>query len=104
MERLSTATRHKVVLLHQQGLSQTKSSKQTGVSRCAVQALLKKHKETGNVEDHRRSGRPRKLSAADEKYISLFPFEMGRCQAVPSAQNWQRPVGPMYTHLLSGEV
>ena len=72
MARLSTATRHKVVLLHQQGLSQTKSSEQTGVSRCAVQALLKKHKETGNVEDHRHSGRPRKLSAADEKYIKLI--------------------------------
>ena len=74
MARLSTATRHKVVLLHQEGLSQTKISKQTGVSRCAVQALLKKHKETGNVEDHRRSGRPRKLSAADEKYIKLISF------------------------------
>ena len=35
---------------------------------------------------------------------SLFPFEIRRCPAVPSAQNWQRPVGPMYTHLLSGEV
>ena len=72
MERLSTATRHKGVLLHQQGLSQTKSSEQTGVSRCAVQALWKKHKETGNVQDHRRSGRPRKLSAADEKHIKLI--------------------------------
>ena len=52
-----------VVILHQQGLSQTKISKKTGVSRCAVQALLKKHKEMGNVEDRRRSGRPRKCSA-----------------------------------------
>lgn len=72
MARLSTATRHKVVILHQQGLSQTKISKQTGISRCAVQALLKKHKETGNVEDRRRSGRPRKLSAADEKHLKLI--------------------------------
>ncbi|XP_063814062.1 zinc finger protein 420-like isoform X2 [Pseudophryne corroboree] len=71
MARLSTATRHKVVILHQQGLSQAKISKQTGVSRCAVQALLKKHKETGNVEDCRRSGRPRKLSASDERHIIL---------------------------------
>ena len=72
MARLSTATRHNVVILHQQGLSQTKISKQTGVSRCAVQALLKKHKKTGNVEDRRRSGRPRKLNAADEKHIKLI--------------------------------
>ncbi|MGH0115834.1 UNVERIFIED_CONTAM: hypothetical protein FKN15_054190 [Acipenser sinensis] len=71
MARLSTATRHKVVLLHQQGLSQAEISRQTGVSRCAVQALLKKHKETGNVEHRRRSGRPRKLTAADERHIML---------------------------------
>ncbi|MGH0115836.1 UNVERIFIED_CONTAM: hypothetical protein FKN15_054192 [Acipenser sinensis] len=71
MARLSTATRHKVVILHQQGLSQAEISRQTGVSRCAVQALLKKHKETGNVEDRRRSGRPRKLTAADERHIML---------------------------------
>ncbi|MGH0128730.1 UNVERIFIED_CONTAM: hypothetical protein FKN15_035968 [Acipenser sinensis] len=71
MARLSTATRHKVVILHQQGLSQAEISRQIGVSRCAVQALLKKHKETGNGEDRRRSGWPRKLTAADERHIML---------------------------------
>ncbi|XP_066465005.1 farnesyl pyrophosphate synthase-like isoform X1 [Eleutherodactylus coqui] len=75
MARLSTETRHEVVILHQQGLSQAKISKQTGVSRCAVQALLKKHKETGNVEDRRRSGRPRKLSAADEIHIMFTSLQ-----------------------------
>lgn len=34
----------------------------------------------------------------------LLPFDIGRCPAVPSAQNWWKPVGPRYTHLLSGEV
>lgn len=47
MARVSTR-RHKGVILHQQGLSQTVISKQAGV--CAVQALLNKHKETGNIE------------------------------------------------------
>ncbi|KAG2462395.1 VMAT2 protein, partial [Polypterus senegalus] len=70
MARLITATRHKVVILHQQGLSQTKISKQTGVSRCAVKALLKKHKETGNVEDRRR--KPRKISVANDRHIKLI--------------------------------
>ncbi|KAM4722281.1 uncharacterized protein WCC33_008517 isoform 1-T3 [Rhinophrynus dorsalis] len=71
MARLSTETRHKVVILRQQGLSQSEISRQTGVSRCAVQALLKKHKETDDLEDRRRSGRPRKLSAADEIHVML---------------------------------
>lgn len=59
-------------ILHQQGLSLTKILKHTGVLRCAVQSVLKKYKETGKVEDRRRSGRPRKLSAADEKHIKLI--------------------------------
>uniref|UniRef100_A0A8C7MP24 Uncharacterized protein n=1 Tax=Oncorhynchus kisutch TaxID=8019 RepID=A0A8C7MP24_ONCKI len=61
-----------------------------------VQALLKKHKETANIED-------RRLTAADEIHIKL-PFTIGRCPAVPSAQNWQKIVGPCYTRLLSREV
>ncbi|XP_077314558.1 uncharacterized protein LOC143934809 [Lithobates pipiens] len=44
MARLSTAIRHTVVILHQQDLSHVKTSKQTVYSRCAVQAVLKKHK------------------------------------------------------------
>ena len=34
----------------------------------------------------------------------LFPVEIVRCSTVPSTQNWQKPVGTMYTHLLSREV
>ncbi|MGH0173381.1 UNVERIFIED_CONTAM: hypothetical protein FKN15_067962 [Acipenser sinensis] len=34
----------------------------------------------------------------------LLPFAIGSCPAVPSAQNWEKTVGPWYTHLLSGEV
>lgn len=71
MAKVSVETRHKVVSLRQQGLSQVEIARQTGVSRCAVQALLQKHKETGTVEDQKRSGRPRKLSKADERLIKL---------------------------------
>lgn len=70
MARVSLETRLKVVSLRQQGLSQAKISKQTGISRGAVQALLQKHKKTGQVEDRKRSGRPRKLSGADEQHIT----------------------------------
>lgn len=57
---VSIATRHRVVILHQQGLSKADIMKQTGVPICAVQALLQKHKEKGEVEDQKRSGRPSK--------------------------------------------
>ena len=71
MARLSAAKRHKLVR-PQEIISKTEISNQTGVSRCAVQFLLKKHKERGNVEDCSHSGRTRKLSAADEKQIKLI--------------------------------
>lgn len=99
MVRLSTATRHNVVILHQQGLSQTKISKQTGVSKCAVPALLKK---TLRIVDAVVS--QGNLMQLMKNTSSLFTFEIGRFQAVASAQNWQKPVVPRYRHLLSGEV
>lgn len=47
-------------------------SKQVDASRCEAQALLKKHKEKGNIEDRRHSGRPRKNTSI------LSPFENGK--------------------------
>lgn len=67
MARLNTATGHKVVLLHQQGLSQTKVSKQTGVLCCSSSFEAQRNGQ-------RCSGRPRKL-AADERHVKLI----GRC-------------------------
>ena len=66
-----TVTRHRVVILLEQGKSQAEILRRTGVSRCGIQALLKKHHETGQVEDQPRSGRPRKLSKSDEKYLNV---------------------------------
>ncbi|XP_040293991.1 zinc finger protein with KRAB and SCAN domains 1-like isoform X2 [Bufo bufo] len=93
MRRLSTATREKVVTLHQQGLSQSKISKQTGASRCAVQALLKKHKETGNIKDRGHSGRPRKLSAADERRIMLTCLQNGKMSSSAISSELAETIG-----------
>ena len=46
-------------------------------------ALLKKHQETGQVEDKPRSGRPRKLTNSDEKYLKVTSLrERKKKQAV----------------------
>jgi len=55
--------------LHQQGLSQREINKQTGYSRCGIQAVIKKFEESGEVKDKKRTGRPRKLSNSDEKFL-----------------------------------
>ena len=71
MTKISIATRHRVVILHEQGHSQAEIARQTGVSRCGVQAILKKQQKTGKVEDRKRSGRPRKLTKKDETYLKI---------------------------------
>lgn len=42
-------------------------------------------------------------TAAIQAHQAYFPFPI-RCPAVSPAQNWQKPVGPRFAHLLSGEV
>lgn len=96
MARLSTATRQEVVILRQQGLSPAENSMQTGV----VQALLKKNKESGNAEDRRRSGRPRKHTAADVSFIRLTSLRDRKMSSSAISSD----LGPWYTHLLSRDV
>ena len=98
MARLSTATRHKVVILHQQGLSQAEISRQTGVSRCAVQAVLKKHKERGSVEDRRCSGRPRKLT-----YFPSQSEDVQQCHQLRIHRKQWDPGTPIYCPEKSGQ-
>ena len=49
--------RHRVVILHEQRHFRTEISRRNGLSRCEIQALLKKHKQTGQVEGKRSSSK-----------------------------------------------
>lgn len=90
MARLSTATRHKIVILHQQGLSQADISRQTGVSRCAVQALSKHTKKRATLRTVDAVVDQGNLLQQMKDTSCLLPFVIGRGPAVPSAQNWQK--------------
>ena len=74
------------------------------ISRCAVQALLKTHEVTGEWRIVDAVVCQGDLVHQMKNTSSLFLFEIRGCPAVLSAQNWQKPVGPKYTHLLSKEV
>lgn len=45
-----------------------------------------------------------KESSRWKMHQTLFPFEIGRCPAVPSDQYWQKSVGSWCAHLLSSKV
>lgn len=49
--------------------------------RFAVHAVLKKHKETGDVE-RRRSGQPRKPNAADDWHIMFTSLQHGKMSSI----------------------
>ena len=103
MGKILTVTRRRVVILLEQGKSQAEISRQTGVSRCGIQALVKKHQETGQVEDKPRSGRPRKLKKSDEKYLkvtSLIEREKNKYMAL--AAHLAQTSGHKYTYLRNG--
>ena len=79
MTRLSLEIRDKIVKLFEEGYSQVYIAKKFGVFSCAVQKLLKKHKETKCVEDKPKTGRPSKLSILDKRAIiresKRYPFK-----------------------------
>ncbi|XP_075705348.1 olfactory receptor 56A4-like [Rhinoderma darwinii] len=94
MARLSTATGHKVDILHQQGLSQAKISQQTVVSQCSIPALLKKQKETGNIEDCRHSGQPKKQYSRLKTHHGYFPStsdDVQQCYQLRTVRNQLDP-------------
>ena len=58
--------------------------RQTGVSRCGIQALLKKHQETGQVEDKPRSGvTSQSLRFLEASDASTYEEEVGKSYKNP---------------------
>ena len=59
-------------MLHEEGYSQRQISSKTGYSKTAVTEIIKKFRETGSLEDRKKSGRPPKLTKDDNKYLKTL--------------------------------
>lgn len=84
-----------MVVMNQQGLSHVEISRQMDVSKYAIQALLKKHKETS--EKQKCSGWPRKLqeSSADEQLsvdVPLSSEDFKQCHQLRTGRTHRDPV------------
>ena len=93
MPKITEFERHNIITLHQQGHSQRKIRKQTGYSRCGIQAVIKTFEESGEVKDKKRTGRPGKLSKSDEKflregYLFVYLVFLGFARAVCLARDF----------------
>lgn len=77
----------------------TPGKSQHSISRCAVQALLQKHKETGESEDPNHRDQPSKLSAAGTGHIKLTSLQnWNMCSTIISSQMAKRTVRFWFTH------
>ncbi|KAL3974221.1 trafficking protein particle complex subunit 2 [Sarotherodon galilaeus] len=94
MPKITRFDRHKIVLLHQQGEPQRTISRKLGISRHGVQCVLKKFQQTGQVEDKRRSGRPKKLSTADEQYLKVMSLRNRKRSSKDLTQDLRDASGP----------
>ena len=63
--------RQKVIVLHEEGYFQSQVSSKTGYSKAAATEIIKKFRETGSLEDRKKSGRPPKLTK-DEKCLKTI--------------------------------
>lgn len=72
---LTVAERSQIVLLHSQGWSQQKIAKQMKHSRHAIQVTLKRYEETGSYENRPKSGRKRKTTARQDRYLERLSLQ-----------------------------
>ena len=68
-KNLSTEERARVVVLVQEGYSMNEVARRMKISRCCVQAIVKKQKETGTVVDRHRSGRPKVSTEREDREL-----------------------------------
>jgi len=67
--------RGRVVVLHEEGNSCNKVAQKMKVARSTVQAIVKKHRETGTVKDREGRGRKKKNNRQRRQSHHLRGFE-----------------------------
>lgn len=72
---LDVVERSKAVLLHSQGQSQSKIAKIMKRSRYAIQAAIKRFKETGSYENRPKSGRKRITTERDDRFLTRLSLK-----------------------------
>ena len=71
MPTVSAFKRQQSVQLHGEGLTQREISIKLGISRCAVQKIIQKHRMGLGFQNISKMGRPQKLSAAGKRRIVI---------------------------------
>ncbi len=81
MVRLSDLDKARAIGQLEAGLSQNQVAATFGVSHSMISKLKAKFRQTGDVKDRPRSGRPRKTTVAEDRYIRLAALRNRRLSA-----------------------
>ena len=93
IRNLSVEERAKIVVLVQEGFSMNRVATRMGVSRCCVQEIMKKHKETGTVADRRRLGRPKASTARQDRELVRLCLRDRKATAPDLKCRWTEACG-----------
>ena len=93
MGKISLIERQKVIVLHEEGNSQRQISSKTGYSKTAVTETIKKFRDTGSLEDRKKSGRPPKLTKDDNKYLKTLSLRNRKKTLTELAKNINTATG-----------
>ena len=93
MAKISLIERQKVIVLREEGYSQRQISSKTGYSKTAVTETIKKFRETGSLEDGKKSGRPPKLTKDDNKYLKALSLRNRKITSTELAKDINTATG-----------
>ena len=78
----------RIQVLHEEGLSCRQIARRVRKSPTGVAALLQKLRQTGNMRDRRRTGRPRVNTARDDRNLCRMSLRDRKKTAVKLHQEW----------------
>ena len=72
VKELLVEERSRIVVLSEEGYSIREIAKKTGISKSSVGYTLKKFKSTGSYSSQKRSGRPRKTTVGEDRFLQTL--------------------------------
>ena len=88
MTKLTNADRNKAIGMIMAGMSSTDVSRRFRVSERSVRRLVIRYSLTGVVDDRRRTGRPRKTTAAEDRNIRIMHLRRREKTASETSRDW----------------
>jgi transposase len=85
--------RLEIVFKAEQGLSHRQIAREMKIHRNSVNGIVKKHQESGTVEDRERSGRPKISTAGDDRILIRTSLADRRLTAPQLREEWVQSTG-----------